>query len=127
MLKAQIKRLNALGGLVTRAAPEIADAMGREISGNIARGVGPDGKPWPETKDGQKPLKGAAAHVDVRAVGTVVVATLTGVEARHHFGMIRGGVARPILPSKSIPAPMIRAIDRVLTNEFHKTMGVDHE
>lgn len=114
----QIARLRTLSGFVGASAPAVAVAVKRELTTQIAAGTGPDGKAWKPTKAGTPPLRGAAGALTVRAVGTVVLATLTGVEARHHLGAVKGAVKRPILPTGKIPDPVSRAIERVLTGEF---------
>lgn len=123
-LERHIRRLRELDKLGERAAPAVAKALERELVANVRAGVGPDGTPWPATEDGHKPLQGASKALSVRAVGTVVVARLTGIHARHHLGAVRGGVRRPILPTKTIPEPVTKAIASVLEDEFKRTMGV---
>lgn len=122
-LDAHIARIKALPGMVGRVAPAVGQALETELTRQIARGVGPDGTPWPKTKEGEQPLRHAARALRVRAVGTTVVASLEGHHARHHLGAVKGGVRRPILPSSTIPAPAVKAIDEVVTAEFKKTMG----
>lgn len=119
----QIARLRTLSKFVATSATVVAVAVRRELASQIDAGVGPDGKSWPPTEGGGRALRGAAAALSVRAVGTVVLATLTGVEARHHFGAVRGKVKREILPTGKIPDPVTRAITRVLTGEFNAIMG----
>lgn len=120
----QVARLRALAKLVPTAAPGVAVAVRDVVAGNIARGVGPDGVAWEPTEEGKRPLRRAAKALEVRAVGTVVVATLTGPEARHHLGAVRGGVRREILPTGgSIPSPMVDEIERVLDKQFRAIMG----
>jgi hypothetical protein len=122
-LDAHIRRLRELDKLGERAAPKVAKALERELEANIRAGVGPDGTPWPATEDGHTPLQGAVSSLSVRAIGSVVVARISGIHARHHIGNVRGGVRRPILPSKRIPEPVTRAIAAVLDEEFARTMG----
>jgi hypothetical protein len=123
-LDGQIARLRELAKLVPSAAPAVAVAMSDVIVANIARGVGPDGAPWERTEEGKQPLRGAAKALEVRAVGTVVVATLTGPEARHHLGAVRGGVRREILPTGgTIPGPMVDRIERAVTDRFRAIMS----
>lgn len=127
-LDAMIAKLRDLDGLVERSAPSVATALDSEVRANIARGVGPDGTPWKPTQDGRKPLQGAGKALTTRAIGTVVLARLEGVEARHHLGRVKGSsksnwLARPILPTTKIPAPVTRAIRTILTDEFIATTG----
>lgn len=122
-MREQIARLRRLPTLVHTAAPTVARVVEQEITAQIARGVGPDGRPWAPTQDGQQPLRNAAKALRVSSVGNAVVATLTGVEARHHLGAVRGSVKREILPTGRIPDPITRSIRTVVDAEFHKIMG----
>jgi hypothetical protein len=121
-LRAMIKKLNSLPGLPERAAPDIADACAKEIRAQIARGEGPDGEKWKPTKEGNAPLRNAAKALSVRAIGSAIVMKLTGVEALHHLGGAKGGIARRILPVRRVNESLTRAIDRVLRDAFAKEM-----
>ena len=112
-LDAQIKKLKSLRLLPEEAAKEVAIALGDELRANITAGRGPDGEAWQPTKDGQVPLRNAAANLTVRAVGTTVTATVLGPEALHSIGAARGGIKRAILPTKRIPDAAIKAIQKV--------------
>lgn len=118
-IDARIAQLEQLSEMPAAIGPKVAVALEREILGNVARGVGPDGKPWAPTADGHKPLQGVASSLTVRADGPLVVAHLEGVHARHHTGHVRGGVARPILPSSASPS-LVRAIEGVAAAEFER-------
>lgn len=122
-LDAHIARIRQLEQLGARAAPEVAQAVEREIGTQIVAGTGPDGKAWPKTQAGTAPLRGAARALRVRAISSVVVATIEGHHALHHQGRARGGVRRQILPTKGIPQTVERAITKVVTGEFRRTMG----
>jgi len=126
-IDAMLARIRALPGMVERSAPEVAKALDGEIRRTIAAGTTPDGVPWKPTKDGRKPLQNAAKALTTKAIGTVVLARLDGIEARHHLGAVRGSsksnwLARPILPSKQIPKPVTAAIHTALKTEFAKTV-----
>jgi len=122
-LQAQIDRLHKLSTLGARTAPELARELEREIKAQIARGEGPDGKPWPLTKDGKQALQHAAKSLTVAAVGAdTIVVRIAGVEARHHLGHVRGGIVRQIIPTRGIPDPLVRVIQRVLAESFQQTM-----
>jgi len=121
-LDAQIARLRRLPTLVQSAAPGVARALELELQKQIAAGEGPGGAAWRPRADGSKPLQNAAKALTVTAVSTVVIARITGVEARHHLGAVRGKVKRQILPTAGLPQPMARAIETVVTREFTKIM-----
>ncbi len=118
-LDEMIKRLRGVGTAASAALPEIADEAKRIVDENIAAQRGPDGKPWPETKDGRAALQNAGAAVTSTVVGgKTVLLTLTGVEARHNYGAVKGRVRRQILPPRGIPATLAEAIRRVLVRRF---------
>lgn len=123
VLAEHIRRLRELGGIAERSAPAVAYVLEQELLGQVARQQGPDGAAWKPTEAGTPALKNTDASLTVTAIGTTVIASLTGRHARHHLGAVRGKVKRPVLPTSSIPAPAVRAITRVLTAEFHQTMG----
>lgn len=123
-LGAWAARLRTLGPDVVRdAAPKVRAVVERELRGTIARGQSAEGVRHQRTKDGRTPLTGAAAALNVSVVGTAVVATLTGPEARHHKGAVRGGVRRPILPTGAPPASMARGIREALGESFRAKVG----
>lgn len=118
-----IAKLDELSELPERVAPQVARQLERGILANVARGVGPDGKPWAPTADGHKPLQGTSSGLTVQADGTRIVAHLEGVHARHHLGRVRGGIARPILPvTDALPAPLERIVAGVINDEIARTL-----
>lgn len=122
-LDVHIARIRQLGNLAAKSAPEVAKEVERELRSQIAAGTSPDGQPWAPTKAGTTPLRGAARALRVRAIGTVIVATLEGHHALHDQGRARGGVRRKVLPSAKMPQPIASAVERVVTREFRRTMG----
>lgn len=122
-LDAQIRRLRSVEGLAKDAAPHVAAALKEELDAQIARGQGPDGTPWPLTADGKKPLQNAAAATTVVAVGSAIVARVTGHDAFHHRGQTRGNVVRQILPNGKLTQPFTRAIKRVLDERYAALMA----
>jgi hypothetical protein len=122
VLDQHIRRVRALGGLVSRSMPATRSAVDAELRAQIARGEAPDGTNWPATKDGRRPLAGAAKALAVSTVGNALVATVSGPEALHHHGWVRGGVKRQILPTELTPK-IADAIGTALEQEFKRTMG----
>lgn len=121
-LNEQIRRIRSIPKLARAAAPEVAQEVKREIDATIAAGTDPEGNPWPATKSGDPALVNAARAVSVRAVGSVVLVTLTGPEVHHHRGGTRGHVRRPIIPTRGLPGPMTKAIRTVLARRFGELM-----
>jgi hypothetical protein len=118
-----IGRVRALERFPERAAPAIARSLEADLQRSIAVGGAPDGTPWQRTKDGRAPLRGAAAALDVSVRGGFVLARLTGVHARHHSGWVKGGVARPILPTGELSASLVNAVTVAASDEFRRAMG----
>lgn len=117
-LQAQIDRLRALGTVARDVAPEVAAALRAQLERNIAAAVGPDGEAWQRNADGSKPLRTAARALTVRAIGSVVLATLTGHVAMHHLGTAAGRIRRRILPTRKLNAPMIAAIREAIVRRL---------
>ena len=121
-LQAQIARLRKLKSFVTRVAAKVATAAREEILAGVAQATGPDGKPWLPTEDGHKPLQNAGKALSAKAVGTVVLVELEGVEARPDRGKVRGGTRRPSLPTAGLPDSMARAIEKVVNDELAREL-----
>lgn len=119
-----IRKLRAIPGIVERASTDAADAVRGELERTIAAGTTSDGQAWtPRKLDGGRPLADAAKALYVAPVGTRIYARLTGHIARHHLGRARGGLERPILPTTGkLPAPMARALRKVLVEHFTETV-----
>jgi hypothetical protein len=112
-LNAMIARLRAIPDLVTAALAECAAECHAVIAENIAAQRAPDGTPWQPGAKGPV-LVDAAAAVTARAIGNTILIRVSGIEAKHHFGFVRGKIARPIIPTRKAPQPMTKAIERVI-------------
>ncbi len=121
-LEQHIARVRGLPRLVEATAPAIAEALERDIEAQIARAETPEGVPWKPTATGDKALRKAARAIAVGAIGDVLVIRLSGVEARHHYGAVKGGVKRQVIPTAAIPAPTVKTIGRVLGEAFEQHM-----
>lgn len=117
-LAAMIASLGNLQTLVADSMPALAKACRSELQRTITAGTDADGKPWAPTQDGQKPLQNASAAVSVMPVNKTIYITLTGVEARHHRGRVKGGRKRAIIPEQRIPDAMADAMRAVLQRGF---------
>lgn len=125
-LEEHLSRIRELAKFADRAAPVVRDELRREIVRSSRAQESPAGLSWrpPETVEGRI-LRHVDDHLRVRAVGTTIVATLTGRYARHHLGAVRGGAGKT--PRRIIPNDLsrvtARAIDRAVTAEFRRIMG----
>lgn len=122
-LNGMIERVRRLGAAGPEFAKVAATELRAQIEENIAAGRGPDGVAWEPTEEGKKPLQGAAAALEVTSVGTVVIARISGYHANHHKGKTRGNIARPILPSRKLNGPAVKAIAEVLRKHYGEIMG----
>ncbi len=126
-LNAMILKLNQLEEFVEEATPEIAKDLEAELHKTIAAGTSFGGVAWTPKKDGTAPLKGASKALEVQAIGSVVVATLNGIEARHHKGSVRGNkggntLQRPILPTKKSLGKVSNVVKKTLKRRFRDIM-----
>jgi len=126
-LNAMILKLNKLEEFVEEVTPDIAESLEKEIKSTISAGTSFGGVPWTPKKDGSKPLANAESALDVQAIGSVVVATLNGPEARHHKGAVRGNkggntLNRPILPTKKSLGKVSNVVKKVLKKRFNDIM-----
>jgi hypothetical protein len=118
-LEDMIKHLQSLPQAMTEeAAPRVADAIRAELARSVAAGTSPSGEKWAPRAAGGQALAGAMSSIGVAAVGSTVVVSVTGVEGRHHFGRVKGGKARPIIPTDALPATWSEVIERELTKCF---------
>jgi hypothetical protein len=122
-LNKQIARLRKFGVSGAELAPAAAEELKNQLLGNVAAQRGPDGTAWPATKDGSAALRNVAPHLDVTAVGSRIVARLSGHYVNQSIGWTRGHVARPIMPTRKLSQPMTKAIQIALGKRFRKLMS----
>jgi len=113
-----IRTLQELSGFGLKSASKATREVEVVTRRQVARGLGPDGKPWKPTQAGTPPLKNAGAALTIKLKGKCIIWTLTGVEARHHLGAVRGKVKRPIIPIDVLPGPVVEAITKSYNSEF---------
>jgi hypothetical protein len=122
-LQAMVAALRALPNELRASVPEIAEGVRGVLVANIAAGRSPDGGAWAPKKDGGKPLVNAAAALTVTAQGDVIVATVSGPEAFHHYGT-KKDPKRQILPQDgTMPTGIADAFRQGLIKRFDKAMG----
>src|SRR5450432_64307 len=78
-----IETMRALHTIAERAAKLAAPRVEEAIRTQVGRGLDPEGRPWPPTKDGKRPLANAANAIHSEARGDVVVIVLRGPEVFH--------------------------------------------
>jgi hypothetical protein len=114
-----IERMKAAGAsnVGARVAAKAAPLVDAAIKKTATAGQTPDGTAWQPKKDGGRPLVNAAAHIQTRAVGALVVTTLSGPDVFHHLGA-GGKPHRQIIPDsgtipKGVEAAALMAAKRV--------------
>jgi hypothetical protein len=122
-MQAMIARLRKLGRAPEEIASDLAPALREEFEANIAASRASDGTPWKPTQAGTPPLANAAQALGVASVGTKVLAAVRGVEARHHFGTVKGKIGRPILPTHGLTKQLVELITTVATKRWRLIMG----
>ena len=118
-LDAHVARLRSLKGLVAEAMPELAAATQSEFQASAAAGTDPEGNPWPLKKDGGRALINAAGKITAQAVGLVIVAVVSGIDAIHHHGTWKDP-RRQILPTKNgMPSSLKESYRAGLIRKFN--------
>lgn len=125
-LDQMIAKLRQLPELGRRAAPDVATVIREELERTVAAGTTSFGVPWkPRQLDGSKPLQGALKSLFVNVSGPTVYMRLDGIERRHHFGQVKGGVARNVIPKRGDPIPSrwVERITDVVQRHFDELMS----
>jgi len=124
--------VNALDGMIVRlnAVPGALDGLmselGREVDAYLtdcyARGVDPDGTPWPVTATGAKP-KITGTQKTVAVIGHRIVVRLQWHDALHSQGYARGGRQRRMLPAGGMPPALSARLQKIVGAALQKTLG----
>lgn len=118
-----IDNLRKLPNLYQDAQPELVSIVRAQLTATTSAGEAPDGTAWaPLKKTGGKALANAAAALTVHAVGTAIVAVVSGINALQHYGTGRIP-ARPQLPKGSLPDTLAAAFKAGLVKRFQQTMS----
>jgi hypothetical protein len=121
-----IKQLEGLSQEVIRGSEaELAAALRRVVEEAIAAQRAPtSGAPWEPRVKGTAPmLQGAPLAMGFAMLGSTMWIRLTGVEARHHRGWVRGGTARELIFKDRLSPAAIDAISKVLERRFTEAMS----
>lgn len=121
-LDAMIASISSLETLVPESLPALSEACQRSVERTIADGTTAYKKPWQPTADGRKPLRNASKALKVATVGTTVWINITGVEARHHLGAVKGKVKRPIIPERGLPGVLAKELRAILEANFQERL-----
>lgn len=121
-LEERIARIRAVPGVAVRVAPAVAVGVADVVREHAARGEDPYGRAWPPTAKGERPLRRAGDAVRASSSGPVAIVRVVGVEALHDQGRARGGVRRQILPSRSLPADGVAAVDAAVNADLARVL-----
>lgn len=122
-LQSMIDSVNKLETLVADSMPALSKAVRTEVERTIAAGTTAYGEQWEATKKGERPLRKAAAAVVVMSVNKTLYITLSGPEARHHLGRVKGGRKRGIIPERGLPSTMADSMRAVLQRAFDEAVA----
>lgn len=119
-----IARIRTAGATIQEAAArEAAPLVSAEARRTAAAGTDPYGIPWRPKKDGTRAIPDAAAAVDAKARGPVVVITARRGAAIQNA--LSESVGRRIIPdaTQGIPAGIAAALQEGARRAFRKAMG----
>ena len=121
-LTAIIAKIRRTATLARDAAPDVADILRGFVGESIAAGRTPGGEALaPRKADGGQPLRNAAKAITVKAVGSIVTATVMGFpELLHNRGTKRMPARRLIPESGVIPEAIAEEIRRALARRFEE-------
>jgi hypothetical protein len=122
-LQEAIDGLASLDVLADDVAAAAVDPFRAELLGNIAANRSPGKNDWQPSKSGKPVLLGAGKALEVGSSGPVLWARLTGPEARHHLGAVKGAVRRQILPGRGSLGGISKILKRIATAEWRKRFG----
>lgn len=118
-----IGRLRRAKDFVRQAAPAAARAMGDALRSTASAGTTPLGAAWKPKKDGGRPLVHAADAIEVKSIGSVLMAKVRMPEHLHSIGNARGRVRREIIPRAGLPPIVAEAIKKSLTEQGRAWLG----
>lgn len=130
-LAEKLRELDDVGVAIATEARAEVEAAARATA---AAGTAPDGSAWKPTKEGGKPLAGAAGAISAVVSGTtraVITLILRGHYVVHHFGRKgakkgTGLPAREILPDPrkgNVPQAITDAIRNAAQRVLARTVG----
>ena len=124
-LDVMIERMKALGSpnVAARVASKAAPLVDAALKKTANAGQTPTGSAWKPKKDGGRPLVHAASHIETRAHGAIVSATLTGPDVFHNVGA-GGKPHRQIIPQNgTIPPGVADALHEAASAVFREITG----
>lgn len=114
-LNRMIEALEALKHTPEQVAEIVREELDAHLRQTIAAQTNAYGDPWVRSQSGKPVLVNAAAALQYTVTGRKLRVKLTGIEAMHHFGAVRGGRVRRIIPNRPyLPqAVLTRVIARI--------------
>jgi hypothetical protein len=104
-MQAKIREMARLPEL---AAPDVADALVKQIRKDLEKGVAPGGDVWPERAIGGRALQNAGEFIQPDVVVTsrsavVYARVVSRHHILHHMGRANGAPERRMLPEEMTP------------------------
>lgn len=122
-LDTMIARLRAMPDVRARVAKHMAESLSATIRENIAAQRDPNGASWPATESGAPALQGAAKALAVSVSENGVSFRFGEPYSLHHFGAVRGGKRRKLLPTGGSQI-VTNAFDAAARAAFAEAMAV---
>jgi hypothetical protein len=119
-LDAMIASTRGLSSMVDDCMPALTRVVRQNIERTIAAGTTSYGEAWEPKQDGSRPLVNAANALTVVPNGRTIYVQLTGAEARHHLGRVKGKRKRGIIPERGLPSSMANDMRAVLQRAFEE-------
>lgn len=104
------------------AMPHLASEVDDYLRECAARGVDPDGNPWPVTELGRKPKITGTTRAVV-AHGSHIYVRFTGHDAMHSRGTARGGKLRRLVPAGPIPPALAKRMAAIVKAELDRAVA----
>lgn len=112
-----------------REAPKVLDAVLPELAAVVrnyllecyARGVDPDGNPWPANVTGETPAI-TGQQMEVIHFARKILVRLRWYNALHSTGGAKGGTRRRMLPAGELPAVLRARMDAVITARLQEAL-----
>lgn len=120
-LKRMSERLRAAPDALRDCMPELARVVRDYLRECAARGVDPDGTPWPPNVDGSRSSI-SGSHLDVVTTARKIIVTVKWYNALHSRGHAKGGKRRALIPAGEIPAELMTRMNDVVTRRLGEAL-----
>lgn len=120
-LKTMGDRLRAAPKVLQTCMPELARVVRDYLAECAARGVDPDGTPWPLNADGSRPAI-TGSHLDVVTAARRIIVRVKWYNALHTQGTAKGGKRRALIPGGPIPRALLVRMNEVVDRRLREAL-----